>query len=297
MALGGAVSRRRGIQLDREAFDRASEGIGGDDFYVPPRRRIFEAIVRLATRGEAIDLVTVTAELRSAGELAASRGAAYVSELADRAITSANVEYYAGIVRQRALLRRLATVTGEISRRCFEPQPNLGGFLDEVERGVLSVAEKRSRARFIRADSLLPAVFERIETLYGRQDMITGVPTGFLELDRMTAGFQPGNLVIVAGRPSVGKTAFCLNIAEFAAIERGVGVAIFSLDARSRRSRRSSGCPWSRSRSSTANRSGTRVSPASRTSAIRARSRRTPTSSCSSTARPSRTRRGASPSP
>jgi len=216
--------------LDQAAIDRVADALSREDFYSEANRKVFGAIVELSRHQKPVDLLTLTEELRARGELDAVGGATYVTALVDGAVTSTNIEYYARIIRERSLLRRLGSTTGEIAARCYEPVEDVGRFVDEAEEAVFRVAERGAERYFARAGTLLKSAFLRVEELYERQETVTGVPTGFTELDRLTAGFQPSNLVIVAGRPSVGKTAFCLNVAENAAIARNIGVGIFSLE-------------------------------------------------------------------
>ncbi|MEA2624677.1 MAG: replicative helicase [Candidatus Binatota bacterium] len=218
------------VLLDPTTLDRILPIVGEADFYVGKHRIIFAAMVAEWNRNRPIDLVTLVETLTARGELVDVGGAASLSSLLDAAITAANAEHYARVVREKALLRSLGAVTTEIARRSYEPQEEVEEFIDEAERTVLAVAERRPRQHFVRAETLIGPAMQRIERLYEVQDAITGVPTGFTAVDRMTAGLQPANLVIVAGRPSVGKTSFCLNVMTHAAIRRGIGAAILSLE-------------------------------------------------------------------
>ena len=219
-----------GILLDNTALDRVAEQLVAEDFYREAHRKIFRAAAGLSQRSEPIDLLTLTEALKSHGELGEVGGAGYVSELADRALSTANIEYHARIVREKAILRGLITTASEIVARGYEAREEVARFVDEAEQAIYQIGEKKTRASFTRVGDMITDTFRQIELLYERKEMVTGVPTGFTDLDRMTAGLQPSDLIIVAGRPSMGKTSFCLNIAEYVAIEKGIGVAVFSLE-------------------------------------------------------------------
>jgi len=219
-----------GILLDNTALDRVAEQLVAEDFYREAHRKIFRAAAGLSQRSEPIDLLTLTEALKSRGELGEVGGAGYVSELADRALSTANIEYHARIVREKAILRGLITTASEIVARGYEAREEVARFVDEAEQAIYQIGEKKTRATFTRVGDMITETFRQIELLYERKEMVTGVATGFTDLDRMTAGLQPSELIIVAGRPSMGKTSFCLNIAEYVAIEKGIGVAVFSLE-------------------------------------------------------------------
>jgi replicative DNA helicase len=218
------------ILLDNAALDRVAEIVSPEDFYREVHRKIFRTALELSQRSEPIDLLTLTEALRTRGELAEIGGAAYVSELADRALSAANIQYHARIVREKSILRGLISTASEIVTRGYEAREEVGRFVDEAEQAIFQIAERKTRGSFTRVGDLITETFRQIELLYERKEMVTGVPTGFTDLDRMTAGLQPSDLIIVAGRPSMGKTSFCLNIAEHVAIDKGIGVAVFSLE-------------------------------------------------------------------
>ena len=219
-----------GILLDNTALDRVAEVLTAEDFYREAHRKIFRAATDLSQRSEPIDLLTLTEALKTRGELPEIGGAGYVSELTDRALSAANIQYHARIVREKAILRGLISTAAEIVARGYEAREDVTRFVDEAEQAIYQIAEKKTRASFTRVGDMITETFRQIEQLYERKEMVTGVPTGFTDLDRMTAGLQPSDLIIVAGRPSMGKTSFCLNIAEHVAIEKGIGVAVFSLE-------------------------------------------------------------------
>jgi replicative DNA helicase len=219
-----------GILIDNAALDRVAELLTPEDLYREAHRKILRCAMELSQRSEPIDLLTLAEALKTRGEIAEVGGAAYLSELADRAVSTANIHYYARIVREKSILRGLIATCSEIVARGYEAREEVHRFVDESEQAIYQIAEKKTRASFTRVGDMITETFRQIEQLYERKEMVTGLPTGFLELDRMTAGLQPSDLIIVAGRPSMGKTSFCLNIAEHVAIEKAIGVAVFSLE-------------------------------------------------------------------
>lgn len=219
-----------GILLDNEALPKVLEILLPGDFYREAHRMIFQGIVELFERSEPVDLVTLSHVLGSREQLEAVGGMDYLTLLVDQVPTAANVEYYARIVKEKAVLRNLIRKSSEILQECYEERPDLEEFLDEVEQGIFQVAEDRVRKSFFPIKEVIKSSFETIESLYERKSLITGVPSGFMDLDNLTAGFQPADLVVVAARPSMGKTAFCLDVARNAAVEAEVPVAVFSLE-------------------------------------------------------------------
>jgi replicative DNA helicase len=219
-----------GIMLDNTAFDRAIELIIPEDFYRDAHRKILRAMMDLSERHEPVDLVTLADALRSRNELQDVGGAAYLAELAERVPTAANVAYYARIVKDKAILRSLIETTTEIAMRSYEAPAEVEAFLDEAEHKIFALSERKARPSFFRVRDIVIESMKAVEQLYERQELVTGVPSGFVDLDKKTAGLQPGDLIIVAGRPSMGKTAFALNIAQYAALDAHTGVAVFSLE-------------------------------------------------------------------
>jgi len=219
-----------GVLLDGHALDRVIEGMSIDDFYRESHRKIFRAMLTLSEKGEPIDLITLADTLKVRGELPESGGATYLAELADKVPSAANIVHYARIVREKAVLRNLINVANAIASRCYSGPEDVERFLDEAERLIFAVSEKRIRPSFLKMSDLIIDTVKTVEKLYERKELVTGVPTGFLDLDRMTAGLQPSDLIIVAARPSVGKTAFVLNIAQYVALHANTGVGIFSLE-------------------------------------------------------------------
>ena len=216
--------------LDQNAILRAAEHLDDTMFYREAHRRIFRAMVALSERGEVVDPLTLAEELGRRGELEASGGKDYIGFLLDAVPTAANIEYHARIVRDKALLRRLIETSTTIISEAFEGKTAPDELLDEAENRIFQVSQQRGTEGFTRIKELLWPTMERIEALHRGGQSITGVPSGFTDLDEMTSGFQPSDLVIVAARPSMGKTAFVLNVAQYAAIEHNTPVAIFSLE-------------------------------------------------------------------
>ncbi len=223
-----------GILLDTSAWDKIADLLSESDFYRNEHRLIWRHIGRLTEQAKPVDVITVAESLESNAELEKAGGLVYLGTLAQNVPSAANIRRYAEIVRERAIMRKLVEVGSEIATSAYNPGGRSAGqLLDEAESRVLEINEEGERGNkgFIGMPPLLTQVVERIETLYGRDgdNDVTGTATGFTDLDRMTSGLQPGDLVIVAGRPSMGKTAFSINIAENVALD-GKPVAIFSME-------------------------------------------------------------------
>ncbi len=219
-----------GILIENDAINRVTEILDADDFYRDAHRKIFNALINLSERDEPADLITLTNELRKIDQLDSIGGASYLASLIDSVPTAANIEYYAKIVKEKAILRKLIQTSTEIITQSYEDRGDVEGFLDEAERAIFEISERRVRPSFYSIREIVKESFITIERLFKKKELVTGVPSGFKELDRMTAGFQPSDLIIIAGRPSMGKTAFCLDVAEYAAIDNKIPVAIFSLE-------------------------------------------------------------------
>ena len=219
-----------GILLDTNALDRVIEVMGVEDFYRESHRKIFRAMLSLSDKREPIDLITLADSLRGRGELQDIGGATYLAELVDRVPSAANIANYARIVREKAVMRSLISVSNEISERCYGGQDDIETFLDDAERLIFDVSEQRIRPAFTKVGDMIMDTVKTVEQLYERKELVTGVPTGFLDLDRITAGLQPSDLVIVGARPSMGKTSFVLNIAQHVALHHKVAVGVFSLE-------------------------------------------------------------------
>ena len=218
-----------GILLENEAVNQVLELLRPEDFYRESHRKVFRAIVELSDRSEPVDLITLSDCLKSRGELEAVGGTAYLASLADFVPTAANISHYARIVREKSILRSLITTATEIATRGYEEQGNVEEFLDSAEKVIFDISEKKIKASFVAVGDMIKDTLKTVEKLYERKEMVTGVPTGYNDLDKLTAGLQPAELIIVAGRPGMGKTAFALNIAANAAFT-GAGVAVFSLE-------------------------------------------------------------------
>jgi len=216
--------------LDQDAALKAAEFLDDTMFYREGHRLLFRAMIALTERGDVIDPVTLRDELARRGDLDRAGGMEYVAALIDVVPTAANVDYHAKIVRDKAVLRRLVEAATGIIQDVYEGRGTAGEVLDNAEHRVFQVAQFRRSEEFSRIKELIWPTMERIEQLQSGAGSVTGVPSGFLDLDRLTAGFQRADLVIVAARPSMGKTALALNIVQHAAIEHNVGVAIFSLE-------------------------------------------------------------------
>jgi replicative DNA helicase len=220
-----------GMLIDREAVTRAVEHLNEGMFYREANRRLYRAMIRLYERGDVIDVITVSEELKNTGEMETAGGFDYLGALVDAVPTAANVEYHARIVRDKALLRRLVEAASQIIRDVYDQgERQVEELLDQAEARVFQVAESHKREGFVWIKEILWSTFEHIERLQASESGITGVATGFPDLDRMTTGFQKGDLSIVAARPSMGKTSFVLNVAANAAITHNIPVALFSLE-------------------------------------------------------------------
>jgi replicative DNA helicase len=224
-----------GLLLDNIAWDRIADLVTSADFYRNDHRLIYQAIGRLLEANRPADVVTVFEALQSAGKIEEAGGLAYLNSLAQNTPSAANIRRYAEIVRDRSVLRRLVTAGDEIATTALSPQGReTRVILDDAEAKIFRIAEEGARGRqgFIEMDRLLTQVVERIQELFERTNPsdVTGVPTGFTDLDSKTAGLQPGDLIIVAGRPSMGKTALALNFGEHVALDQGLPVAVFSME-------------------------------------------------------------------
>ncbi|MDI3327768.1 MAG: replicative DNA helicase [Alicyclobacillaceae bacterium] len=218
------------ILLDADAFYTAVERLSPDDFYRSAHQKIFQAMLDVAGAGDPIDLVTVTARLQSVGQLEEAGGASYLAELAHIVPAAANIEHYVQLVHEKSVLRRLIRVATQIAAKGYEAAGDVAEVLDEAERRIFELTQAKVVRGFTPIREVLEKTFERIEYLYANKGHVTGVPSGFPDLDRMTSGFQNSDLIIVAARPSVGKTAFALNIAQNVAVRYRIPVAVISLE-------------------------------------------------------------------
>jgi replicative DNA helicase len=222
-----------GLLLDNSTWDSIADRLTAEDFYRRDHQQIFSAIAELSARSEPADAVTLAEYLAAKGLADETGGLAYLAGLARETPTAANIRAYADIVRERSLLRHLIRVSGEIAGSAYESEGRSAkDLVDDAERRVFEIAEagRRTGSGFVPLRDILGATIDRLDMLHENQGQLTGVATGYTDLDRMTAGLQPGDLIIVAGRPSMGKTTLALNIAENAAISGNVPVAVFSME-------------------------------------------------------------------
>ncbi|MBI5708909.1 MAG: replicative DNA helicase [Candidatus Eisenbacteria bacterium] len=229
-ALDAERSVLAAMMLHQAAVGIAIEQTEASAFYRTSHQKIFEAIVALYNRNEQVDLITLAEELRRRGELDLVGGPAALSQLLEYATTTTNLEQHVAIVNQKAILRMLISASNEIQQECYSGLDETGEILDRAEQRVFAITDRRVRQGFYHVKDLLKPTFEHIQKLFERKVHVTGVPSGFDDIDKLTAGFQRGDLIIIAGRPSAGKTSLAINIAENAAIGHGVPVAIFSLE-------------------------------------------------------------------
>ncbi|WP_163969297.1 replicative DNA helicase [Oceanobacillus halotolerans] len=218
------------IFLEPEAFAQASERLMPEDFYRASHQRIFDAMMKLSDRGEPIDIVTVTTSLSNEKTLEEIGGVSYLTDIASSVPTAANIEYYSKIVEEKALLRRLIRTATDIVTTSFSNEDQVEDVLNEAEKNILEVSGRKNSGAFKSIKDVLIDVYDNIEQLHQQSEDVTGVPTGFRDLDRITSGFQKNDLIIIAARPSVGKTAFALNVAQSVATNTDENVAIFSLE-------------------------------------------------------------------
>ena len=224
-----------GLLLENEALDRIADILNQADFYRHDHRLIYVHITKLIEQNRPADIVTVAESLENSAELSSVGGIVYLGALAQNTPTAANIRRYAEIVRERSIMRKLVEVGSGIAESAYNPQGrDAQQLLDEAEAKIFQIAESGNRGSqgFVNIQTLLPQVADRIDYLYQRENQgsVTGIPTGFDDLDERTSGFQPGDLIIVAGRPSMGKTAFSLNIAENVALDSKKAVAVFSME-------------------------------------------------------------------
>jgi replicative DNA helicase len=224
-----------GILLDSQAFPDVLEHLKPEDFYRDAHRKVFEAMCELFGKSQPIDRITVKDQLTSLGAFEAVGGDEFIDLLDKIVPTAANLAYYAKIIHEKALARRLIEAASAIAQLGYEQHGDVSDFADECERRIFAVTEQRTAQSFVHLKPVIAATFKTIQSLYERQEEITGIPTGFADLDRITSGFQPGDLVILAARPSMGKTGCALNVATHVGCraqfqQKGCGVGIFSLE-------------------------------------------------------------------
>ena len=218
------------VLLDNNALNAAIENLRPEDFFLDQHRRVFLQMIALSEAQQAIDLITLTEELHRHGELESAGGAPYLASLADGMPKVSNIEHYARIVKEKALLRNLIHATHNIQQRAFEGEDGADAVLDNAESSIFALAEDRVKIGLIPIKDIVRDNFERLEKIFREGKSITGIPTGYTELDKLTSGLQPSELLILAARPSQGKTALALNLAENIGIRAGQPVAVFSLE-------------------------------------------------------------------
>ncbi len=218
------------ILLENEALPKAIEILSPEDFYKESHRKIFNTMIDLFEKNEPIDLITVTDDLKKKNEIDAVGGVSYLSALVSQVPTAANIKYHSKIVRERALLRFLIRSATEIASRVYEDNLDADELVDYAEKTIFDISDKRIKTSFVTLKEVIKGSFEMIEHLYDKKEAITGVPSGFRDMDELTSGFQPGDLVVIGGRPSMGKTALSLNIAQHVGLEMREPIAIFSLE-------------------------------------------------------------------
>jgi len=219
-----------GILLDNHAINSVIEIIDTTDFYSEAHKKIFSAIIDLSERSEPSDLITLSNLLRDKKQIDTIGGVAYLASLVDNVPSAAHIAYYAKIVKEKSILRRLIGVSTEILTKSYESSSNVNDVLDDAENAIFQITENKIKPSFFPLKDLIKDSFKTIEQLYEKKALITGVPTGYDELDQLTSGFQNSDLIIIAGRPSMGKTALAINIAQNASIKTGIPVAIYSLE-------------------------------------------------------------------
>src|SRR4030043_1291264 len=218
------------ILLENSALNSALEILSKDDFYNEGHRKIFNIIVELSEKNEPVDLITLSNALKDKALLDSVGGTSYLASLVDNVPSSANVAHYAKIVKEKAILRGLISSATEIIGSCYETGSDVDEVLDKAEHRIFEISENKVRPSFFPIREIIKDSFRSIEDLFSRKELITGVPTGFEKIDDLTSGLQKSELIIIAGRPSMGKTAFALNIAQYASLEAQTPAAIFSLE-------------------------------------------------------------------
>ncbi|MBF0345399.1 MAG: replicative DNA helicase [Nitrospirae bacterium] len=218
------------ILLEQEAIYRSLEIISPGDFYKDSHKRIYNAMIALLDRHEPIDLITLTDYMKKTGEIERVGGVTYLSVLVNSVTTAANVAFHCKIIREKSLMRGLVQSATSIITTVYEQGQDADDMVDYAEKAIFEIADKRVRQSFYPLDVVVKESIELIEHLYAKKETITGIPSGFKDLDELTSGFQDGDLIIIGGRPSMGKTAFCLNIAQYVGVHTKKPIAMFSLE-------------------------------------------------------------------
>jgi replicative DNA helicase len=218
------------ILLDDKAVLTVFETIRSQDFYLDSHRKVFEKMIHLMNTSRPIDLITLKEELQRANELESVGGAAYLASLTDGLPRALNIEFYARIVKEKSTLRRLIQISNETMSRSYQDEDTAEEILHHAEKAIFDIANQQFRSGFSPIAPIVDAVYKQTEELFNRKAPVTGLETGFVDLDKMTAGLHPSDLIIVAARPGLGKTSLCLNIAEHLALRKHKSVGIFSLE-------------------------------------------------------------------
>ncbi|SKA97528.1 replicative DNA helicase [Caloramator quimbayensis] len=216
--------------LDKEAIAAAAEILSGEEFYKESHKLLFQTIVEIFNKDEPVDIVTLVDVLKSREHLEVVGGVSYISSLAASVPTTSNVKYYAKIVEEKSILRRLIFASSGIIEKCYTDQEKVEEVLGAAEKSIFDISQKKGHQDFEHLSTIISRSFDEFERLYKNKGQITGIPSGFTDLDRKTSGFQKSDFILIAARPSMGKTAFALNIALHAALRAGKSVAIFSLE-------------------------------------------------------------------
>ncbi|MBU5636934.1 replicative DNA helicase [Geomonas sp. Red69] len=221
-----------GILVDNEAINRVLEVLTPEEMYRESHRKIMRAMIELNERGEPCDLITMTTILRKKGELEEVGGGAYLATLVDFVPMAANISYYCKIVKEKYITRKLISAATDIVSNGFEDKVEVEELLDSAQKVIFEISENKLRPSYYKVSDILKDTIKNIELLYEKKELVTGVPTGYTDLDKLTAGFHAGDLVIIAGRPAMGKTTFALNVAQYASVdsEKKFPAAIFSLE-------------------------------------------------------------------
>lgn len=215
---------------DKEAVSMAYESLKGEDFYKPTHKELFDSMIELFIKNTPVDAVTLKSKLEEKGVLVQIGGMEYLTVLASGYYTSANIKHYIKIIEEKSILRRLIKATAEISTQGYEGKEEVGIILDNAEKSIFDISQNRNSAEFAHIRDVLIGSVDKIEEIFLNKEKITGLPTGFADLDYKTAGLQPSDLILIAARPSVGKTAFALNIAQYVSVRKKRPTAIFSLE-------------------------------------------------------------------
>lgn len=216
--------------LDTEAVAVAAETLKSEDFYSEAHKEIYAAVIDIYLRGEPVDVVTLVEEIKRRSTIDAVGGITYLTDLSISVPSTANIKQYIRIVDEKSILRRLISGSNEIIKNCYQPQDEIEYIIEKAEKTIFDISQKHNSFQFYSIKEILQEVYLQIEELAKNKGQITGVPTGFTGLDRMTSGFNPSELILIAARPSMGKTSFVLNIAQHAALHSNVPVAVFSLE-------------------------------------------------------------------